>query len=202
MELLPNMKDQFTNEKYWNDLFENRTTNIPCDKFLLQDINYLKNGKLLEVGAGEGRNTKIFLENGFEITSIDFSKIGIEKMKERYSNYKIKVLQMDLKNEFDILQDCIYDSIVIIHSFLSIEIFMKLYKMLNINGTIYINTFLKESVDKNTSKYSVSISEKEVNKIEQMGKVLLKEQTKQENGIITRIVLSTVSSAYTGYTKC
>jgi SAM-dependent methyltransferase len=195
MELLPNMKDQFTNEKYWNDLFENRTTNIPGDKFLLNDIKYLKNGKLLEVGAGEGRNTKIFLENGFEITSIDFSKIGIEKMKERYSNYKIKVLQMDLKKKFDILQDCIYDSIVIIHSFLSIEIFMKLYKMLNIDGTIYINTFLKESVDKNTSKYSVSISEKEVNKIEQMGKVLLKEQIKQENGIITRIVLSTVSGA-------
>ena len=189
------MKDQFTNEKYWNDLFENRTTNIPGDKFLLNDIKYLKNGKLLEVGAGEGRNTKIFLENGFEITSIDFSKIGIEKMKERYSNYKIKVLQMDLKKKFDILQDCIYDSIVIIHSFLSIEIFMKLYKMLNIDGTIYINTFLKESVDKNTSKYSVSISEKEVNKIEQMGKVLLKEQIKQENGIITRIVLSTVSGA-------
>jgi len=116
-------------------------------------------------------------------------------MKERYSNYKIKVLQMDLKKKFDILQDCIYDSIVIIHSFLSIEIFMKLYKMLNIDGTIYINTFLKESVDKNTSKYSVSISEKEVNKIEQMGKVLLKEQIKQENGIITRIVLSTVSGA-------
>jgi hypothetical protein len=37
MELLPNMKDQFTNEKYWNDLFENRTTNIPGDKFLLND---------------------------------------------------------------------------------------------------------------------------------------------------------------------
>jgi cyclopropane fatty-acyl-phospholipid synthase-like methyltransferase len=135
------VNDQFIKEKYWNDLFENRTTNLPSDTLLLKDIIYFKNGKLLEVGAGEGRNTQIFIEKGFEITSIDFSEIGINKMRQRYSNSKIRILKIDLQKDFDKLLGFMYDSIVIIHSFLSIDIFMKLWKLLNTNGTIYINSF-------------------------------------------------------------
>jgi cyclopropane fatty-acyl-phospholipid synthase-like methyltransferase len=189
------MNDLFTKEKYWNDLFENRTTNIPYDRFLQNDIKYLKPGKLLEIGAGEGRNTQLFLDKGFDITSIDFSSIGIEKMKQRYSNNKLEILLIDLNNDFYKLQDFVYDSVVIIHSFLSFEIFKKLWKMLNTDGTIYINTFLKESVEMNSSKYTVSISESEINEIEELGKILFKEQIQQENGTIMRLVLSTVSSA-------
>jgi hypothetical protein len=55
--------------------------------------------------------------------------------------------------------------------------------------------FIKESVDNNTSKYSVSISEKEICEIEKLGKILFKEKIKNENGTVIRLVLSTVSSA-------
>ncbi len=72
------------------------------DLFKLNKIN-----KILIPGCGYGRNTKIFYENGFEITGIEISKSAIEIAKENGLNCKFhhgSVISMPFDNE-------IYDGI-------------------------------------------------------------------------------------------
>ena len=44
-------------------------------------LKYKKLGKVLDLGAGEGRNSIFLAEKGFDVTAIDISEIGINKLK-------------------------------------------------------------------------------------------------------------------------
>ena len=59
---------------------------------------YVKNGKVLDVGSGEGYDCFYFAKNGYEVLGIDISKTVIENMLARAKifNLKIKGLVRDI----------------------------------------------------------------------------------------------------------
>lgn len=52
--------------------------------------NFPKNGKILDLGCGAGRNMKFLAENGFDAYGCDYSSSGIEASKALLLEYKLK----------------------------------------------------------------------------------------------------------------
>ena len=125
---------------FWNDKFSKADYfyGTKPNEFLASKIDLFKNHKkLLCLGEGEGRNAIFFAKNGFEVSAIDASNLGLVKLENRAIEEKldIKTICMDLNN-WTVLEK--YD--VIVASYLHMfknereELFRKIEDSLNSNG--------------------------------------------------------------------
>ena len=86
-------------EKWNNEFLKNYDFDIP-DIFL----SYIKeNSYILDLGCGTGRDSKYFLDRGYDVKSIDGSKEMCEVAKELLNKEvdQINFLDIDYKYEFD-----------------------------------------------------------------------------------------------------
>ena len=127
-------------QEFWNGKFSKADYfyGTKANEFLVLNISLLKNHKkLLCLGEGEGRNALFFAKNNFEVSAIDASNLGLEKLENRAKKEKldIKTVCMDL-NDWIVLEK--YD--VIVASYLHMfrnereELFRKIENSLNSNG--------------------------------------------------------------------
>lgn len=127
-------------QEFWNGKFSKADYfyGTKANEFLASNISLLKNHKkLLCLGEGEGRNAIFFAKNGFEVSAIDASNLGLEKLQNRAIEEKlnIKTICMDL-NDWTVLEK--YD--VIVASYLHMfknereELFKKIENSLSSNG--------------------------------------------------------------------
>ena len=127
-------------QEFWNGKFSKADYfyGTKANEFLDSNISLLKNHKkLLCLGEGEGRNAIFFAKNGFEVSAIDASNLGLEKLQNRAIEEKldIKTVCMDL-NDWTVLEK--YD--VIVASYLHMfknereELFKKIENSLSSNG--------------------------------------------------------------------
>jgi SAM-dependent methyltransferase len=72
-----------------------------------------KKESLLEIGAGTGRDSKFFLECGFDVTAIDISTEMVKKCKEK----GVVAYELDVYNLLDLetSYDCIFAMDCLIH---------------------------------------------------------------------------------------
>lgn len=60
--------------------------------------------KLLELGAGQGRDTLFFARNGFQIYALDYSEIGVETIQEKAPaqglSHAITAMRHDVREPF------------------------------------------------------------------------------------------------------
>ena len=53
-----------------------------ANRFLVQEVDGLGPGRALDLACGEGRNAVWLAERGWEVTGVDFSKVGLEKARQ------------------------------------------------------------------------------------------------------------------------
>jgi len=127
-------------KEFWNNKFSkvDYFYGINPNEFLVSHMNLIKNHKkLLCLGEGEGRNAIFFAKNDFEVSAIDASNLGLEKLQQRAKeeNLNIKTICMDL-NHWEIKEK--YD--VIMASYLHMyknereELFKRIENSLNKNA--------------------------------------------------------------------
>ena len=127
-------------QEFWNGKFSKADffygTNP--NEFLASNLELIKSQKkMLCLGEGEGRNAIFFAKNGFTVTAIDASDLGLKKLENRAieENLNIKTVCMDL-NLWKAVEK--YD--VIVASYLHMykiereELFKKIEESLNIGG--------------------------------------------------------------------
>ena len=51
------------------------------NRFLVAEVAGLEPGRALDVGTGEGRNAVWLAEQGWRVTGVDFSAVGLEKAR-------------------------------------------------------------------------------------------------------------------------
>ena len=125
---------------FWNGKFSKADYfyGIKTNQFLASKIELFKNHKkLLCLGEGEGRNAIFFAQNGFEVSAIDASDVGLAKLDSRSKeeNLKIKTFCMDLNHwKADEKYDVIVASYLHMYKDEREKLFEKTENSLNSNG--------------------------------------------------------------------
>ena len=120
-------------KKLWlNDFNKNYSFDIP-DIFL----SYLKGNNVLDLGCGTGRDSKYFIDNGYNVTSIDGS-IKMCELATSYLNKEVinmNFLDIEYKNLFDGVFACA--SLLHLSNEDLILVLKKISNALKQNGVLY-----------------------------------------------------------------
>ncbi len=143
------------------------------NKFILKKrLNKKEKIVFLDLGCGNGRNTKYILENGFSVVGIDLSKTAInntrkllKKNKCNPSRYKLINMGSDnfrcRTNFFDyIISDCTLDSMPVNEFKKTLTL---IFNTIKTNGLVYLNLINIKSVThkgKFLNKYDFLINSK------------------------------------------
>jgi 2-polyprenyl-3-methyl-5-hydroxy-6-metoxy-1,4-benzoquinol methylase len=103
------------------------------DKFL----KVLPGKKILDFGCGSGRDTKYFLDNGYDVTAIDGS-IELCKKASKYTGIKVKHMlfqELDEKDTYDGIWAC--SSILHLNKEELKPVLLKMIEALKKHGIIY-----------------------------------------------------------------
>ena len=73
-----------TDNKMWDERYntEDYAYGITPNKFLAENYGSLPKGKILSLAEGEGRNAVFLAKQGYAVTAIDSSSVGLEKAKK------------------------------------------------------------------------------------------------------------------------
>ncbi len=61
------------------------------NRFLVPEVRGLKVGKALDLGCGEGRNAIWLAEQGWHVTGVDFSEVGLGKARQLAAERSVEV---------------------------------------------------------------------------------------------------------------
>ena len=143
-------------QEFWNGKFSKADYfyGINPNDFLASNMKLLKNHqKLLCLGEGEGRNAIFFAKNGFEVSAIDASNLGLEKLQNRAIQEKLDIKTICIDLNFWKAEEK-YD--VIMASYLHLlknereELFKKIEETLNINGYFIAEFFSTKQLSYNS----------------------------------------------------
>lgn len=137
-------KDRW-NKKYSGKSFHMGTHPI---SFLQDNLPLLPKGKVLDLAMGEGRNGVFLAKNGFDVTGVDISDIGLKKAQELAKKNKtsIKTIVADLTSYR--LEENAYD-VIILSYYLQRDLFPQIKKSLKKDGVVVI-----ESYNEDYAKYN------------------------------------------------
>jgi len=62
------------------------------NRFLVAEVHDLPAGSALDLGAGEGRNAVWLAQQGWQVTAVDFSEVGLNKASRLAAAAEVKVL--------------------------------------------------------------------------------------------------------------
>lgn len=106
------------NMDYWDKKFADKGS-IPLspEKALIQNIGCFKNGTVLDLASGDGRNALFLSKNGFQVTAVDFSAKALERLKlfAGQDDNSITMKQIDLNLPNALKNVGAFDNIVINH---------------------------------------------------------------------------------------
>ncbi len=90
------------NKLYWADKHKKYSTQDWIDKptiFSQFAVSYFpKIGRLLDLGAGQGQDSRFFADNGYEVTATEYSEVAIELATKNKPELNIKYLAHDLSD--------------------------------------------------------------------------------------------------------
>lgn len=125
---------------YYNinaDSFVNQTIDVDFKETQDRFLNYINGNKILDFGCGSGRDTKYFLDNGYDVTAIDGSEELCKKASE-YTGIEVKHMYFQNLQEHEI-----YDGIWACSSILHLnrtelkDVFTRMQEALRSDGIIY-----------------------------------------------------------------
>lgn len=132
------------NKEFWDSKFETRKDSpLNPEKSVVENIMHFKNGSVLDVACGDGRNTLFLLENGFKVTGIDFSIKAIDRLNTfaKRNNYLVDTKLVDL-SKLDALNGIgMFDNILINHYRLSKDQLDIIGEHICNNGILFICGF-------------------------------------------------------------
>lgn len=100
-----------------------------------------KQGKLLDLGAGQGQDSRYFAKLGYDVTSTDISDSALKLSKEKTNGLDIKFMEVDIANELpfgDNSFDIVYSHLAL-HYFTdekTREVFQEIFRVLKPQGIL------------------------------------------------------------------
>ena len=116
-------------------------------RFLVENIELLPNGRVLDVAMGHGRNAIYLAKLGFEVEGIDISQKAVENALEiaGTSGVKMNAHVADLEDDFQI-DDSVYD-VIVCFNYLHRPLIPEIKKGLRSGGMVVYETFIVEQAE-------------------------------------------------------
>ncbi len=101
-----------------------------------------RRGQILDLGAGQGQDTRYFAQRGYNVTAVDFSDVAIKIAKEKLpqnAEQRVQIIKHDLRDPLPLADhefDAVYASLSL-HYFdtaTTIKIFNEIYRVLKLGG--------------------------------------------------------------------
>jgi len=124
------------------------------NKFLEDNYKVIPKGKILSLAEGEGRNAVFLAKQGYAVTAVDASQVGLEKAKKlaEEKGVSIEFIYADLA-DFDIGENC-WDGIISIFcplpSVLRIKLHKKVVAGLKANGVFLVEAYIPDQLKHGT----------------------------------------------------
>jgi tellurite methyltransferase len=135
------MKDK----AYWNDYYsKNKEEN--ASSFVIDNLDFIKKEKVLDVACGDGRNSLFLTQKGFSVEGLDYSLKAIEKCKEKACE-KAEFKVQDLDFYLGPIQK--NDSAIIIDYKASARLLDEIKKTLKVGGRLLIENYTSEFLKQN-----------------------------------------------------
>lgn len=156
-------------KKYWKDIHKIYSKKDWINKpaiFAEFVLKYFpKKGKLLELGAGQGRDSRFFAKKGYKVVSTDLSEYALKISREKAKKEKLDIqfIELDLKKDALPFKD---KSLDIVYSHLALhyfddkrtrEIFKEIHRVLKPNGIVA--AFFNTTDDKETEDLEFELLE-------------------------------------------
>lgn len=135
-------------ERYGSDEYFYGTA--PND-FLRDNATRIPKGRVLCIADGEGRNGVWLAEQGYDVTSVDLSAVGLEKTRKLAAsrNVSVNTVQADLA-EYDIQPDS-WSGVVAIFSHLPASVRHRLYPRvvagLQVGGVLLLELYTPKQIE-------------------------------------------------------
>jgi 2-polyprenyl-3-methyl-5-hydroxy-6-metoxy-1,4-benzoquinol methylase len=140
---------------------------IEPDSTLVQYAFLVPKGKVMDIGAGEGRNALFFSKLGYEVHGIDISSTAVEKCMKKAEQDNLS-LNIGVSNIFDYKIEPESYVLIIASEFLhtlkkseSMTIIPRLKEGIKKNGLIYVSAFSTD--DSNYERNKALLTEVEEN---------------------------------------
>lgn len=149
------------NKLYWTNKHKKYSQEDWIDRptvFAQVATNYFpKSGKLLDLGAGQGQDSRFFAEKGYIVTGTDYSETAIELANSQKKELKIEYLVHNLKdklpfnsNTFDVVYSHL--SIQFFDNDVTESIFLEIHRVLKKGGVVAIMVNTKDDPQVQVSK--------------------------------------------------
>ena len=158
-------------------------------KNLVDNIEYLKDGSVLDIACGDGRNSMFLLEKGFEVTGVDFSSRALERLNRfaNRKNYTVEIKMIDLSDIGALSNIGVFDNIIINHYRLSKEVLANIHNYISDNGILFVCGFgHKHQVDSRIRKQDL-IQPSDFEDIKESFELVEYSESKDERGFLLHI---------------
>lgn len=93
------------NQDVWDELHKKYAADDWINKpniFAGQALEHFpKKGRLLDIGAGQGQDSRFFADHGYKVTAIDISSEALSEAEAKSGKSKIKFVKADISERFN-----------------------------------------------------------------------------------------------------
>lgn len=143
-------------KEYWDKKFNNRSDRqLSPEKSIVENMVCFKKGSILDIACGDGRNALFFIENGFEVTGVDFSSEALQRLDifAKRNGYSVNTKQIDLSIPNSLKDIGVFDNVLINHYRLNKEQLEHIKNHISDYGILFICGFgYKHKVDSRIRK--------------------------------------------------
>jgi tellurite methyltransferase len=186
-------------DNFWDEKFASRSDKpLSPEKSLVDNVEYLKDGSVLDIACGDGRNSLFLLEKGFKVTGVDFSSKALERLKRfaNRENYTVKTMKIDLSKLEGLSNIGVFDNIVINHYRLSKEVLANIHNNISDNGILFVCGFgHKHQVDSSIRKQDL-IQPSDFDDVKKIFDLVKYTENKDDRGFFVTYIFRKRSSKY------
>lgn len=132
------------NEEYWDENFESREGKLMSpEESLVSNIHHLRQGSVLDIACGDGRNALFLLQRGFDVTGVDFSSKSLERfsMFASRNDFNVGTRKIDLSQPDPFNGLGVFDNALVSHYRLSHENILSLKDHITKGGILFVCGF-------------------------------------------------------------
>ena len=146
--------------------FTASTINVDMSKLYAEFETYLKPGcRILDLGCGSGRDSRYFVEKGYDVVAVDPSPAMCKKTKDfaRVTTYTLKAEELPFEDEFDAVWACA--SLLHVSRKNQESVLQKICRALRQDGILYCSWKYGNQERLENGRSFTDLNDKELNQI-------------------------------------